>query len=315
MRTVRQTVPGEASLTKRRDVQTSLSVLRTVDVPLMEVSGVCLRREARGDMALVAFGDRTSIAAWVELPDDDAGSYDWKTVDLADVQGSLIPRDDPQVEAVCADGAGRILILQENPPRVELLDWEGRKVATRIALEIPEGHPLHDSWVDAESSQGEGAAFMQNGHLLIAKEKDPAAFVEFGPEGDEPSGFGPESALKAGAPWPTDVGDRVFVPLAVWNPSVKLAANCEDFSDLEVGPDRRLYLLSDKSQSIARVGELVVGDDVARADEVWELPRLDGKPEGLALTRNGRAIVALDTKAARENLVLLDPPIAEGAAT
>jgi hypothetical protein len=302
-------------LPNRRNDGAALSVLRTEDVPLREVSGVCLRREAEGDMALVAFGDRTSIAAWVELPSDDAGAYVWETVDLADVKGSLIPRDDPQVEAVCADGAGRILILQENPPRVELLDWEGRTVVTRIALEIPDGHPLHDSWVDAEGSQGEGAAFMRNGHLLIAKEKDPPAFVEFGPAGDEPSGFGPESALRAGERWPTDDGDRVFVPLAVWNPSVKLAANCEDFSDLEVGPDRRLYLLSDKSQSIARVGDLIIGDPVARANKVWDLPKLDGKPEGLALTRNGRAIVALDTTKAKENLVLLEPPIAEAPAS
>ena len=106
------------------DDETGLSVLRTEDVPLQEVSGVCLRRESGGDMAIVAFGDRTSVAAWVELPSDDGGAYTWKTVDLADVEGSQIPRDDPQVEAVCADGAGRILILQESPPRVELLDWE-----------------------------------------------------------------------------------------------------------------------------------------------------------------------------------------------
>ena len=302
-------------MAKRRREEAELSVLRTVDVPLLEVSGVCLRREAGGDMALVAFGDRTSIAAWVELPSEDGGAYTWKTVDMADVEGSLIPRDDPQVEAVCADGAGRILILQESPARVELLDWVGHRVVTRIALEVPEGHPLHDSWVDAESSQGEGAAFMKNGHLLIAKEKDPAAFIEFGPEGEVASGFGADSALEGGARWPTDAGDRVFVPLAVWTPSVKLAANCEDFSDLEVGPDRRLYLLSDKSQTIARVGELDADDPVARADEVWKLPKLDGKPEGLALTRNGRAIVALDTKEAKENLVLLEPPIAGGASS
>jgi hypothetical protein len=291
----------------------ALSVLRTEDVPLQEVSGVCLRREARGDMALVAFGDRTSIAAWVELPSDDHGAYVWQTVDMADVEGSLIPRDDPQVEAVCADGLGRILILQESPPRVELLDWGAHRVVTRIALDIPPGHPLHDSWVDAESSQGEGAAFMRNGHLLIAKEKDPAAFIEFGPEGDEPTGFDTESPLAGGAPWPTDPGDRVFVPLATWTPSAELAEACADFSDLEVGPDRRLYLLSDKSQSLARVGVLAVGDDCAEADEVWQLPTLDGKPEGLALTRNGRAIVALDTKKAKENLVLLEPAIARGA--
>lgn len=300
---------------KRRDEGTTLSVLRTEDVPLLEVSGLCLRRETGGDMALVAFGDRTSVAAWVELPNDDKGAYVWKTVDMADVEGSLIPRDDPQVEAVCADGAGRILILQESPPRVELLDWAAHRVVTRIALDIPTDHPLYESWIDSEGSQGEGAAFMQNGHLLIAKEKDPAAFIEFGPEGDAPSGFGPETALEGGARWPTEEGDRVFVPLAVWMPSVKLQSACEDFSDLEVGPDRRLYLLSDKSASIVRVGELLPTDGVARAEEVWQLPVLDGKPEGLALTRNGRAIVALDTKKARENLVLLEPPIAEGPAS
>jgi len=138
----------EGWLSRRNEVRADLSVLRTEDVPLEEVSGVCLRRVAGGDMGLVAFGDRTSVAAHVELPDDDRGRYSWRTVDLADVDGSLIPRDDPQVEAVCADGAG------------------------------------------------------------------------------------------------------------------------------------------------------------------WKLPRLDGKPEGLALSRNGRAIVALDTKEARDNLVLLEPPIA-----
>lgn len=231
---------------------------------------------------------------------------------MADVEGSLIPRDDPQVEAVCADGAGRILILQESPPRVELLDWAGHRVITRIALDIPKDHPLYDSWIDSEGSQGEGAAFMDNGHLLIAKEKDPAAFIEFGPEGEAPSGFGAKTALEGGAKWPTEEGDRVFVPLAVWMPSVKLHGACEDFSDLEVGPDRRLYLLSDKSASIVRVADLIPGDPVARADEVWELPMLDGKPEGLALTRSGRAMVALDTKKAKENLVLLEPPIAAG---
>ena len=298
---------------KRRDGGTELTVLRTEDVPLQEVSGVCLRREAGGDMAVVAFGDRTSLAAWVDLPSDDHGAYTWNTVDMADVEGSLIPRDDPQVEAVCADGDGRILILQESPPRVELLDWAGHRVVTRIALDIPKGHPLYDSWIDSEGSQGEGAAFMQNGHLLIAKEKDPAAFIEFGPEGDTASGFGPETALEGGARWPTVEGDRTFVPLAVWMPSVKLQNASEDFSDLEVGPDRRLYLLSDKSASIVRVGHLEAGDAVARAEEVWELPVLEGKPEGLALTRNGRAMVALDTKVAKQNLVLLEPPIAERA--
>lgn len=295
--------------------EAELSVLRTLDVPLLEVSGVCLRREAGNDMALVAFGDRTSLAAWVELPDDDRGAYLWKTVDLADVKGSLIPRDDPQVEAVCADGAGRILILQEWPPRLELLDWEARRIVTRITLEIPVDHPLYESWFDSEGSQGEGAAFMKNGHLLIAKEKDPAAFIEFGPPGEAATGFGPDSALEGGARWPIADGPHIFVPLETWMPTPELLEACADFSDLEVGPDRRLYLLSDKSQTIARVDELIAGEPDAHAEQVWKLPTLDGKPEGLALTRSGRAIVALDTKVASDNLVLLEPSIAEGSAS
>jgi hypothetical protein len=35
-------------------------------------------------------------------------------------------------------------------------------------------------------------------------------------------------------------------------------------------------------------------------------------PRGLAFTPNGRAMVALDTRRARHNLMLFEPPIAAG---
>jgi hypothetical protein len=38
---------------------------------------------------------------------------------------------------------------------------------------------------------------------------------------------------------------------------------------------------------------------------------MDGKPEGLAFTAEGRAIVGLDTRKPRRNLVLPDPPVAQ----
>jgi hypothetical protein len=44
---------------------------------------------------------------------------------------------------------------------------------------------------------------------------------------------------------------------------------------------------------------------------VWRLGNLDGKPEGLAFTKEGRAIVGLDTRKARRNLVLLEPAVAQ----
>ena len=151
---------------------------------------------------------------------------------------------------------------------------------------------------------------LPGGHLLVAKEKDPPLLVEFGPKGGRSRGLVRHGALRGGARWPIGNGDHRYVALAVWTPDEALAATCADFSDLEVGPDGRLYLLSDKSESIARLGDLAPGGGTAVFTAAWRLRDLDGKPEGLAFTPRGRAIVALDTRKARHNLVLLEPAIA-----
>jgi len=46
------------------------------------------------------------------------------------------------------------------------------------------------------------------------------------------------------------------VALAIWVPDKTLAKTCADFNDLEIGPDGCLYLLSDKSSTIARLDDL-----------------------------------------------------------
>ena len=89
-----------------------------------------------------------------------------------------------------------------------------------------------------------------------------------------------------------------------------LAKTCADFSDLEIGPDGCLYLLSDKSSTIARLGDLPAGGGAAALLDAWRLGDLDGKPEGLAFAAEGHAIVGLDTHKPRRNLVLLEPAIA-----
>jgi hypothetical protein len=289
---------------------TALRVYRVEDVPLKEVSGVCLRRGSADELALVAIGDRVAAAAWFVQPTDDMAPVEWHTADLAGLQGSLLPKDDPQIEAVCADGAGRVLLLQEWPTRIELIDPLERRVVASLTLDLPDGHPLAASWTDPDGSHGEGAVFLQGVHLLIAKEKDPTALIEFGPPGEVATGFARGQALPAGAEWPIEPGEHRYVALATWLPDRDLAKACADFSDLEVGPDGHLYLLSDKSGSIARLSDLPPDGGSVSALDVWRIPRLKGKPEGLAFTPNGRPLVALDTRKARHNLVLLEPPIA-----
>ena len=113
-----------------------LRVRRVVDVPLREVSGICLRRGRNGRMFLIAVGDRVAKIAWFSQPRSDGGRIDWHTSSIANLSGSMLPKHDPQIEAVCADGLGRVLLLQETPPRVELIDPEALKVVASIDLAV-----------------------------------------------------------------------------------------------------------------------------------------------------------------------------------
>lgn len=285
----------------------TLTVLREENLPLEECSGICLQQDVSG-MTLIAIGDRAATVVLATLPDGDDDPLPWRTIALDEVEGSRIPAKDPQLEAVCSDGSDRYLLVQESPPRAELM--QGGRVLTRIALEIPPGHALADAWSDVDASRGEGVVLLGNGHLLIAKEKDPPSFIEFGPEGEAASGTGVERFVDRDQSWPVAEGDVTYVPLATWMPDHDLEEACEDLSDLEVGPDGRLYVLSDKSATIARLADLGPERRDASADAVWRLDGLDGKPEGLAFTANGRAIVALDTRKAKHNLYLMEPAIA-----
>ena len=112
-----------------------LKVHRIVDVPLREVSGICLRRSRNGRMTLVAVGDRVAKIAWFSEPRSDGGRIDWHTSNIAKLSGS-IPKRHPQIEAICADGLGRVLLLQETPPRAELIDPKALKVVASIDLAV-----------------------------------------------------------------------------------------------------------------------------------------------------------------------------------
>ena len=287
-----------------------LRVRRVVHVPLREVSGICLRLGANGRMSLLAVGDRVARIAWFSMPGNDDDRIDWQATSIANLAGSKLPKHDPQIEAVCADGAGRILLLQETPPRVELVDLKSSKALALIDLAMDGRGEVARAWSDPKGSRGEGVVLLANGHLLVAKEKKPAALIEFGPSDARSRGLARGGALAAGKRWPIRKGQHRFVALATWHPDKALAKACADFSDLEIGPDGCLYLLSDKSASIARLEDLEAGGGSAGLRRAWRLGDLGGKPEGLAFTKQGHAIVGLDTRKKRRNLVLLEPAVA-----
>ena len=97
------------------------------------------------------------------------------------------------------------------------------------------------------------------------KEKKPAALIEFGPPRSRSRGLVSGGALADGERWPIKKGRHRYVALACWLPAKALAKACADFSDLEIGPDGRLYLLSDKSSTIALIDDLPAGGGAAGA--------------------------------------------------
>jgi hypothetical protein len=140
-------------------------------------------------MSLIAVGDRAAKIAWFSVPRSDEGRIDWHTRNIANLSGSMLPEHDPQIEAVCADGFGRILLLQETPPRVELIDPKALKVVASIDLAVEGRDDIAQAWSDPKGSRGEGMVLLPGGHLLVAKEKKPAALIEFGPSGSQSRGL------------------------------------------------------------------------------------------------------------------------------
>ena len=284
-------------------------------IPLAEVSGLALGR-TRGDTTVVAaIGDRAATIAWAELAADGAAApLKWQTLPLSHAAGTRIPQQDPQLEAIAMDGGGRILLVQEWPCRAEYIDAVQRKVLARFTLTVPDKagpQALRRSWADPTGSHAEGVALMRDGHLLIVKEKDPAALLEFGPAGDAPGGFGPDRWLPAGQPW-YDVPDSPepfeadLELLACWAPSGGTSAVCPDLSDADVVPGGNLIVLSDKGRSVALVPASAPAPQpfsgAFEPDVVWRVSGIEDKPEGIVVLPDGDVLVACDRRKSTKNL-------------
>lgn len=175
-------------------------------VPLEEVSGLALGVGPQGHALLLAISDRAASVAWARLT-PAGGEFTWNIVDLTTLEGTRIPQRNPQLEAVAADGADGLLVLQESPTRGEFGRVGTGSVSHLVTLAMPAGPvgrrmgALCRAWEDPDASHGEGVVLLRGGHLLVAVEKKPTALVEFGPQGDTPLGFGGATWLEPGEAW------------------------------------------------------------------------------------------------------------------
>jgi len=279
-----------------------------VDLPVVEASGLA-RRTVAGVVRVLVAGDRTAVVAVGTY--EAAGFSEWKTIDLAGVDGWPLLEGDSQLEAIAVDGGSLVAMMREDPPVVLVAATDTSELRATIALTAPPGSPLHGHWSDP-SSRGEGLVLLRGGRLLVAKEKRPRALVEFAPVGTPASGLSSDDFLAPDEPWEAPRGAVDFVATAMWRLRGDAKRELGDISALAVGRDRSLWLLSDKSRCLARLAldEPLTpsSNEIRHLGEVWRLPKGTTKPEGVVALDDDRLLVAMDTRSTTGNGLVLERP-------
>lgn len=286
-----------------------LELSATVDLPVLEASGVTVRRSGGGLVVLVV-GDRTAELGVCQVGDDGELAA-WSTIDLATLVQWPYPDGASQFESITSDGGSLVALMREDPPVVLVADTAARELRAEIELTAPKGSLLDGQW-DDPSSRGEGLVLLRGGRMLVAQEKRPRALIEFGPAGTMPGGLSSDDFLGPDESWEAPSGSTPFVPLSMWELKGDAKDAMGDISSITVGHDGSLWLLSDKSSCVAR---LALADPlpstahrIDRFDEVWLLPEGAVKPEGFVTLDEGRVLIVMDTRSTTGNAMIVSRP-------
>jgi hypothetical protein len=287
----------------------------SLDIPVVAASDVTARRVG-GTTRLIVVGDRDAvIAASTYAPGGSVGP--WDALDLAELPDWPLDPDEPsRLEAIAADGGSMVALLREDPSMVLVADIASREMLATISLVAPPWSALAGKW-DDPTSRGEGVVLLRGGRLLVAKRKRPRALVEFGPKGTRARGLRRDDFLDPDEPWQPPSGEITYHALALWKLRGEAKSALGDISGISVGPDRSLWLLSDRSGLLARL-ELAAGlprggGAIRTLDEVFRLPKGATKAEGVAAVEPGRILVVREASApTRNGMLLARPDDAEG---
>ncbi|MBA2273481.1 MAG: SdiA-regulated domain-containing protein [Actinobacteria bacterium] len=287
-----------------------LTVKDTADVDLLEISGLGQRHHPDGrGLQMLAVGDDDFT---IVIADLEAGvtPRHFDRLRLEHVLAEGEPTQGSQWEAADGDASGRVFVLQEDPAVVFVLNPQMDDLVSRIELAntTPEGDDF--GLGTSPNSQGEGLVLLRNGHILVAKEKDPPVLMEYGPSEERPEGLTPDLLFATSDEFPLPQAPRMeFNLLTVWRLSSSAGDTLKDISDVAVGPDEGLYLLSDESACIAQLERtLDPKQEHLEIASLWKLPSELEQPEGLVVTDDRTPLVAVDSgERTTRNLFVLSP--------
>jgi uncharacterized protein YjiK len=286
-----------------------LDAVGRVDLPVVEASDLAVRT-IDGHTEVLVVGDRTAhVAAGTYEP--ERGFSNWETTDLSSLPGWPLPPQDGQLEAIAVDGGSLIAIMREDPPFVHVVDTDTGTVVANIRLVAPADSPLAGSW-DDPASRGEGLVLLRDGRLLVAKEKRPRALIEFAPIGADARGLSREILLGPDESWDAPTGAVDYAAVAMWKLRGAAKEALDDISSLAIGRTRDIWLLSDRSQRLARLSlETPLAPttgEIRSFEEIWRLPKQAGKPEGVAAIDAEHVLIAMDTGSMVDNGAIVRRP-------
>ena len=261
---------------------------------MREVSGLALAQD-EGGVDIYAVGDASYDLGRLQA-EGPPRSVSIQVRDVADL-ASAEPNAASQWEAVATAGPLGVCALAETSGRVACLSNDLTQVVADFRLDVASIPSLDRQWTEEPNSRGEGMVLLRWGHILLLKEKKPPLLVEFGPEGDLPEGWNVDAPLCAGETFAVPASGAL-VALKVWTFADSLAALAKDGSELTVGPDGHLYLLSQESAVLVRLeGTLRPNEGKVHAAAAWRLPQELARAEGLVIDGRMHPWVAVDVHA------------------
>jgi len=206
-----------------------------------------------------------------------------------------------QWEGLAADGLGRAFVLQEHPgdesqpSHVFVLAPDFDERVAVIALAVgDDGSNWKRAWRKHENARGEALVLLRDARLLVAKQKDPVRFIEFGPPGARPAGLGASRFLGNESFELPSEPFLEFEPLCSWGLAKRDRDELRTVNDLAAF-DGRLYAISRESRLIARLEASVRPDEGSVGIECsWSVPTAIRNPEGLVVLDGLLPIVADD---------------------
>jgi uncharacterized protein YjiK len=286
-----------------------LTVRDVFDLRLREVSGICERAASGGRFRqLLAIGDDSHHVLVGDLEPEVPASFARHDLEpLLAAAGVRIGRSS-QWEGVDTDETGRVFVLREVPGTVFVFDPALERLLHVLGLTVEDDPDEQRAWEADENALGEGLLLLRNGHLFVVKEEKPRQLLEFGLPGEQAEGLHRDLLIADSGRFPTPGEPTViFHMLSSWDLGGEALERVGDLSDVAVGPDGRVYLLSDESRCIARLQDRVPPQSgTVAVDRIWHLPDRLHQPEGLVITAAWDVLVATDHAEQRENLFLLD---------